>query len=136
MRDSKKTKDQLIEELEALRAQMKELKRTQREPKEIEEALASANRRLNHLLATSPAILYSCQAHGDYAATYVSDNVEQVLGYHSTQFTQNPRFWLEHIHTDDRDRVLRKLELALEQESHTHEYRFRRPDGSYRWIYD
>ena len=36
MRDSKKTKDQLIEELEALRAQLKELQRTQLGPKEID----------------------------------------------------------------------------------------------------
>jgi len=136
MKDSNQTKEQLLAELVSLRTRLNQLEHKQLGAKKVEEALASAHRRLNHLLSASPAIIYSCQTHGEYAATYVSDNIERILGYTPAQFAREPNFWLKHIHADDQKRVLDKLHLLGEKHTHTYEYRFRCADGTYRWIYD
>ena len=36
---------------------------------------------LQHVLAVCPAIIYTTQASGDFECTFVSENIEQILGY-------------------------------------------------------
>jgi PAS domain S-box-containing protein len=59
-----------------------------------EENLVTAKGRLEYLLTSSPTVIYTCKAHGDYAATYISESVEKQLGYTagpttSTRTTEN-----------------------------------------------
>lgn len=91
---------------------------------------------LNHLLVSSPAIIYACQAQGNYPATFMSDKVTEILGYESREFLADPHFWASHIHPDDGDRVIAALTKVWERGYHTHEYRFQHQDGSYRWVRD
>lgn len=92
--------------------------------------------KLGRLLACGPAILYACRAYGDFGATYISDNVQMRLGYAPEQFTAQNDFWLQHIHPQDRDRVVVDLAGIFEHDSHVHEYRFLHADGTYRWMRD
>jgi PAS domain S-box-containing protein len=101
-----------------------------------EMALKGAQARLETLLASSPAVIYSARVGGDWSATFVSDNVTAQTGYLPADFTENPRFWVQHIHPDDAPRVLRELPRLLEKGHHRHEYRFLHKDGSYRWMED
>jgi two-component system sensor histidine kinase/response regulator len=98
--------------------------------------IRSLEARLDHLLSNTSVIIYSCKPGGDYAATFVSDNVWKECGYTPEQFLGDPAFWVDRLHPDDRTRVLAGLAETTERGSHTHEYRFRCADGQYRWYRD
>lgn len=101
-----------------------------------EERLTATTARLEHLLHAGPAMIYSFKASGDHAATFVSDNVREQLGYQPEDFLGDPNFWAGHIHPDDAPRVMDQLAKVFESGHHIQEYRFLRADGSYRWMHD
>ncbi|MFH7029184.1 MAG: ATP-binding protein [Heteroscytonema crispum UTEX LB 1556] len=92
--------------------------------------------RLHYLLTASPAVIYSCQHEGDYAATFISDNVLLMLGYESQEFLDDGKFWANRIHPEDAPRVFAEISALFEHGHHTYEYRFQHKDGSYRWVRD
>ena len=105
------------------------------ERKQTEIILQQSLDQIDLLLNASSHILYRCDAFGDYDATYVSDNVESILGYKPNDFLQKG-FWASKIHPEDKQRVFTDLNKLFEYGFHNHEYRFQRKDGSWRWIYD
>jgi PAS domain S-box-containing protein len=92
--------------------------------------------RLTALISNSPAILYRCAASGDYGATFISDNVHDYFGHSPEAFTQDAGFWANCLHPDDAARVFAELASLFERGHHSHEYRFRHQDGTYRWVRD
>ena len=106
------------------------------EHRRMEEALTVANARLQYLLRSSPGVIYTAKPSGNYAGTFISENVKDQLGYEAREFTENPDFWASRIHPDDAPRVLSELAAAEGQGHYAHEYRFRHKDGSYRWMRD
>lgn len=90
--------------------------------------------RLQFLLAQTPAVLFTSRASGDYGTTFVSDNVEQILGYPPSAFIQDANFWTAHIHPADAPRIFADLAPLFEHGQHSHEYRFLHQDGTYHWI--
>lgn len=93
-------------------------------------------KRLHELLSLSPAVIYTCRAEGDYAATFISEHVYTQLGYPPKQFLDDPGFWASKIHPDDQSHVFSALPELLKKGSGLHEYRFLHADGSYRWMRD
>lgn len=68
--------------------------------------------------------------------TYIAPQVERILGYKPEEFT-NYEFWLNNIHDDDREWASKYCEECTKKGlNHNFEYRFRKKDGSYAWIYD
>lgn len=104
--------------------------------KQTEAALLSTHARLKHLLASSPAVIYTRRFYGDQAITFVSDNVVEKLGYSSQNFTENPWFWGEHIHPDDISLIETCSLQLLSKGYHTIEYRFLHQNNTYRWVRD
>lgn len=100
--------------------------------KQALEQLLLAQERLQHLLTSSPAIIFSARVSGNYGSTFVSDNVVTQLGYTPEEFTTQPDFWINHIHPNDMPLVLEGLELLLECGQYTYTYRFLHRDGTYR----
>ena len=49
--------------------------------KAAEEAIAATRAHVEQLLASSPAVIYSFKASGDFRPTYVSQNIKDWLGY-------------------------------------------------------
>ena len=92
--------------------------------------------RLEHLLASGPAAIYTFAAAGNFSPTYISDNVKGLVGWEPRHFLENPRFWIKHVHPEDRRRVLKRLELPGPEDHQTFEYRFLAQDGSYHWMHD
>ena len=90
--------------------------------------------RLNFLLKSTPAIIYSAQPSGNFGTTFVSENVLEQFGYNSELFVTDPTFWMTHIHPDDRETVHKGFETLFKQRFHTFEYRFQHHDGSYHWL--
>jgi len=104
--------------------------------KTTEAALRASESRLNFLVASSPVTIYTCSATPLFGATYVSPNIKTLTGYEPEQFTQDREFWANNIDPADRQRILDALPQVFERGEHEHQYRFRMPDGSYRWMHD
>ncbi len=104
--------------------------------KRLEEQLVSTIDRLEFLSRASPVLIYMCEPRGDFAPTFVSENVSLILGYSVSEFLSEPTFWADRIHPEDKDRVFKNLKKLFKRASHTHEYRFLCKDGQYRWMRD
>lgn len=98
------------------------------------ESLRQSRERLDFLLSSTSAIIFSLRAGGDFAQSFMSANVRDVLGYAPEDFLRDPGFFASKIHPDDRERVLGGLAVSVEQNTHADEYRFRHQDGSWRWM--
>jgi PAS domain S-box-containing protein len=136
MEDEAKSKAQLVVEITGLRERVRSLERAETERKVIETALREARQRLEYLLAVSPAIIYTTQASGDYACTYVSENLHSIMGYTSQEMTTDPKCWPALLHPEDAPRVLKEIAAVMEHGGGTIEYRFQHRDGRYVWIQD
>jgi PAS domain S-box-containing protein len=106
------------------------------EKRRSQRSLGDAQAGLGDLLAAAPVALYTAEMGGDSAATFVSENFGDKLGYPAASFLERPDFWISHVHPDDRGRILGELPAAIERGEHSHEYRFLHADGSYRWMHD
>jgi len=104
--------------------------------KQTEEKLYLANKRLHHLLYSSTTVIYSCKTSGDYGITYASENVLIITGYLSFNFINDPKFWIDHIHPEDRECVLEKMSTISKTENLKIEYRFQKKEGEYIWLHD
>ena len=101
-----------------------------------EEELRLTKQRLQHILASNPAVIYSCNPTGDRATTFISNNVLAELGYAAEDFINDQHFWIDHIHPDDVKLVKSEFAKLVDQGSHVLEYRFKHKDGGYRWMRD
>jgi len=92
--------------------------------------------RLAQLCEFSPVVIYTRKATGKYDVTYISPNVQTLIGINPNDVLTDPDYWLRNIHPEDVPRVYDDLNKLFVHGKHTHEYRFRRPDGSYMWMRD
>ncbi|AUX40499.1 uncharacterized protein SOCE26_019000 [Sorangium cellulosum] len=76
----------------------------------------------------------------DFAAGTVwwNENFERMFGYPLDEIEPGPESWTGRIHPDDIERVSRSIHDAIDGTAATwsDEYRFRRADGEYAYIYD
>jgi two-component system sensor histidine kinase/response regulator len=117
-------------------AQMTALAMESRDRKQADLELRSVTERLQHLLAGTPAVIFSCQVGGNYDVTFVSDNIVSLIGYEAQEFLNGSLDWHSLIHPEDRAIVDREFAQLLAKELISYEYRELHKDGHYRWIYD
>jgi PAS domain S-box-containing protein len=103
---------------------------------QVGEALVSAQNRLSHLISFTPAVIYSFDVTGVNNATFVSENIKDLLGYEPSEYLDDRNFWVERLHPDDKDRILSKFPNLWETGMFEQEYRFRKKDGDYLWVND
>ncbi|HEY9828671.1 MAG TPA: EAL domain-containing protein [Stenomitos sp.] len=101
----------------------------------IEQAILNHQHRLEHLLAYTPAVIYSSRPCLEYGVTFVSESVVQ-FGYQPQDFLGNLDLWRECLHPEDATTVLETLAQTLSKEHWLFEYRFLRRNGDYCWIQD
>ena len=101
----------------------------------VQDQLLIAQERLQHLLCSSPAIIYSATPVETPVLTFISTNVSQVLGYEASECLSS-NFWLTHLHPEDLPTCRAGIAQLLQQGYVAIEYRIRHQDGSYRWLYD
>ncbi|WP_461829207.1 sensor domain-containing protein [Aquifex sp.] len=65
---------------------------------------------------------------------YYNPAFERYLGW-KREDVKSPRWWIENVHPEDRERVLSNLQRLIKEGEISHYYRFRKKDGSYIWIY-
>nr|WP_242039615.1 PAS domain-containing protein [Anabaena sphaerica] len=107
---------------------------TERKQAELENQLLKE--RMQFILSSSPAIIYTCKPSGDFRATFISENIQSILGYTTAEFMEESGFWANHIHPEDKAGVFAKLPNLLEQGYHVYEYRFLHKNGHYLWMRD
>lgn len=97
------------------------------------------NRRdFTNLIETIPAIVYLAGMGADGAWTYVSPQIEFVLGYTPEEWMADDLSWYRSLHPDDRAYAMsledeRLIGLDIHPPA---EYRMRTRDGRYVWIYE
>ncbi|MGE0453556.1 MAG: response regulator [Vicinamibacteria bacterium] len=99
-------------------------------------ALRASEERTRRLVSANPAVIYALRVgrDGEVALTWVSDNMERLLGY-TTEQALAPGWWVEGVHPEDRDIAYAHV-AALDEDQLVREYRFRHSGGGYRWIRD
>ncbi len=135
-REVDRTREQLLEELGCLRQRVDSLEALVAERGAIEADLKNARQRLQHLLAVSPAIIYTTHASGDYACTFVSENLFAIMGHAPEEMITDAKCWPDRLHPDDAPRVFEEMFPLIQRGGGTIEYRFRHQAGHYLWIQD
>ena len=72
-----------------------------------------------------------------FRTTFVNKHVEDILGYPVKSWLQDPSFWVEHLHPEDRERTLALTAKAIqEHRNHELEYRMIAADGRTVWLHE
>ena len=86
---------------------------------QLGQALVAAQDRLVHLLSCAPAVVYSYKATGDFAPSFVSQNIKDWLGYEPHEYLESPDFWWRSVHPADRVAVEAKSALLFQKGRNT-----------------
>jgi len=101
-------------------------------------ARKQAEARYRTLVEQLPLITYIDSPYSkNEAATYVSPQIEQLLGYSLSQWHSNPSFFVDHLHPEDRERVRQAQQDARDSGDPLDiEYRFIAEGGRVVWLRD
>ena len=77
--------------------------------KKAEAALRDAEVRHRTLVEQLPAIVYVVELGTANKTTYISPQVESLLGFSQAEWLADPDFWIKQLHPDDRDLVLSEV---------------------------
>lgn len=107
-----------------------------RNKKSISRETLRKKRQYKNLVENLPIMFYAVEPFSPFTPIYISPEFES-FGYPLAQWRNTPGFWLEILHDDDREWVLKETEAAMEIGSDTDiEYRAIKRDGSVCWIRD
>ncbi len=101
-----------------------------------QEQVVAAQARLGQLLAAAPAVVYSCEVDKRFPTTFITENVQRLLGYEARRFIENPYFAQEQLHPEDQAWLGDVFDQLVAQGQLNLEYRFKHCDGTYRWLSD
>jgi diguanylate cyclase (GGDEF)-like protein len=92
--------------------------------------------RLDHMLHSSPVILYQLVMENGQARTrWVSDNLERLFGFVPEEFVRQD-LWFRQIHPQDREAVMANLAQLSKQGQLVQEYRILDSHGNTRYVRD
>ncbi|HMH16717.1 MAG TPA: EAL domain-containing protein [Burkholderiales bacterium] len=101
-----------------------------------EEALNKSNERFNLAVRATNDVVWDWDLATD--ELWWNENLTAAFGYLREDIGPGAKAWYDLIHSEDRDRIVSELHRVLElgDESWSDEYRFRRKDGSYAFVFD
>ena len=99
--------------------------------------LRATTERLEHVLATSPVVLFTLRQlpDGTPAPIWVSSNIQRLFGYTETEALQTD-WWASRLHPDDRDTALSCIRSLADTHPVMLDYRFYDGHGKLHWIRD
>ncbi len=129
---------ELLQHLEELPARAHELLEVVLSDLErVDADLREANAKYRALVEQIPAIVYIDVADATMATTYVSPQIEALLGIKPQEYIEDPDLWTKRLHPDDRERALTTYLQGRESgKPFTFEYRLLSGDGSHVWFRD
>ena len=97
----------------------------------------SGNNQYQSLLQAVEGIVWEADAQ-TFEFNFISNKVEDVLGYTPGEWLSEPNFWKNHIYAEDRENAMNFLCGLQTQKSvsHTFDYRMIKADGGIVWIKD
>lgn len=102
-----------------------------------EEKLIASQKHIEELVNSIEGIVWEVSIKDNFANTFVSSKVFDILGYTPEEWSSELGFFIKNLHPDDRGRVIAYLENELFlSKHHEHEYRMIAKDGSVVWIRD
>ena len=105
--------------------------------REVEAARRAAERRYRALVEQIPAMTYIADYDEVGRTTYISPQVEPLLGYTPEEYLADPRKWVTALHPEDRARVLASMADARARGGSAGlEYRLLARDGRTVWVRD
>ncbi|HWQ37106.1 MAG TPA: PAS domain S-box protein [Burkholderiales bacterium] len=100
------------------------------------DALRRSQEQLAALVDSVDGIVWEADA-ATWRFTFVSPKAERLLGYPVARWTEEPDFWVRHVHPDDRDWAVRFCTSCVaEKRDHEFEYRMIAADGRIVWLHD
>jgi PAS domain S-box-containing protein len=99
------------------------------------EKVREAEARFQQLTETIEEVFWMTDPSKDQML-YISPGFEKIWGIPCERLLAEPRLWLESIHPDDRERVLRAATEKQAAGTYDEEYRIVLADGAQRWIHD
>jgi PAS domain S-box-containing protein len=104
---------------------------------EANEALRKSEAKYRALVEEIPAITYIAAPDETSTTLYVSPQVESLLGLTPADYGADPDIWRQHVHPDDRERVLAEVQRAHKSgEPFDCEYRMLHRTGEIVWFRD
>lgn len=92
--------------------------------------------RFDDLVGSLDAIVWEADG-DDYRMTFVSPRSMDIVGYSPEDWLNQPEFWENHLHPDDRERAISVTDAAISALNSVRvAYRFKVASGEYRWFSD
>jgi PAS domain S-box-containing protein len=106
------------------------------EARKTEESLRVSEERFRTIARATTDVVWDWNLDDD--SLWASDSIEPVFGYTVADFSGPLRAWSDHIHPDERERVVRHIRSAIDgrDDQWMDEYRFLRKDGSVAFVLD
>ena len=107
------------------------------EHKLVEKKLREAEAKLRNIVERIPAITYIAEFGSSGKWTYVSPQIEKILGFTQSEWTNDSKFWINHVFFADRERVIEVEKNCLKTGDPFHcEYRVTDKNGQIVWLGD
>jgi PAS domain S-box-containing protein len=101
-----------------------------------ENALRTSEERYRTLIDSVDGIVWEADA-ATFRFTLVSGKAEHILGYPTRRWIDEPDFWVEHLHPEDREWAVNYCLVATKNlKDHDFEYRMLAADGRTVWLRD
>jgi PAS domain S-box-containing protein len=106
------------------------------ERKAAQEALEQSRARYETLVNSIDGVVWEAETESR-AMTFVSRQVERLLGYPTACYYADPNFWCERIHIEDREQAIQIADKAISAgRSFQQQYRMIGADGRIIWVHD
>ena len=104
--------------------------------KNSEVALTESEKRFRGLVGNIPGVVFRCDIDSDWTMEFLSDTIEELVGYPSTDFIANQvRSFASVVHPDDRGRLEAEVASSVKDgRPYTTDYRVVRRDGTERYV--
>ncbi len=136
MKDTYKTKKQLINELIELRNKITKVELLEKKRKQTEKALSESEKRYKELAEMMNELVYVADPIS-YSSTYVNKAAVNTYGYTKEEWLSDPSLWLKTIHPEDRERVIAQVDEAkAKKENVILEHRIVDKNKKIKWLED
>lgn len=101
-----------------------------------ESAFRASKAQYRQLIDSVEGIVWEADPH-TFAFSFVSKRAEDILGYPAEKWMEEPSFWADHLHPDDRAWAIDFcVSSTHEKQDHVFEYRMIAADGRVVWLRD
>lgn len=106
------------------------------EQKQAEAALRQSEERFQLIVRATNDAVWDWDILSD--RVWWNEGITALFGYSPEETGTTAAWWHDHIHPDDRSRIISKIQAVITKNGHfwSDEYRFRRIDGTYAYVFD